>query len=380
MFMTQTDPVRSSLPSFSSMRPTLRQRKCACGGGDSSGGACESCRKKALQRRACGSAQKAVAPPIVHEVLRSPGQPLDAATRAFFEPRFGHDFSKVRIHTDVKAAESAQAVNAHAYAVDQDVVFGASQYAPGTPSGNRLLAHELTHVVQQRGGAAAGSDLKVAPEHDAGEAEAERAADSFHRSQAFTVAASAPAAVGTLRRAAIYSGRILDEGTCGDLVAKSKWICCDPTNGAERKGRKKDVEGTDCPSQKFAPIFTCDNNCTKALSKGCSDSDNWMALPDSRFANRKCNQDLVICANGKSTHAYVRDKSEIDAWEVSRAIPAALGLSPDFSGAIYGSESDAAFKKDKRCGAVEPKTNAPAPDGGSPAPAPQDTPGKQVSP
>jgi hypothetical protein len=89
-------------------------------------------------------------PSIVHEVLRSPGQPLDAAARAFFEPRFGHDFSQVRVHADGRAAESARAVNAFAYTVGRDVVFGAGQYGPHTHHGKRLLAHELTHVVQQQ--------------------------------------------------------------------------------------------------------------------------------------------------------------------------------------------------------------------------------------
>lgn len=88
----------------------------------------------------------------MHEVLHSPGQPLDAETRAFFEPRFGHDFSRVRVHTDVKAAESARAVNALAYTVEHDVVFGAGQYAPHAVVGKRLLAHELAHVFQQSGG------------------------------------------------------------------------------------------------------------------------------------------------------------------------------------------------------------------------------------
>jgi hypothetical protein len=136
-------------------------------------------------------------PPIVQEVLRSPGQPLDAATRAVMEPRFGHDFSRVpshiaaqskltisqpgdrfeqeaertaarvtstvpqpgrghdfsevRVHTDARAAESARAVGARAYAVGRDVVFGAGQYAPGGREGRRLMAHELAHVVQQHG-------------------------------------------------------------------------------------------------------------------------------------------------------------------------------------------------------------------------------------
>jgi hypothetical protein len=77
------------------------------------------------------------------------GQPLPDSARSFLEPRFGHDFSKVRVHHDHQAAESARLVNAQAYTVGQDIVFGAGRYAPGTSSGQRLLAHELTHVVQQ---------------------------------------------------------------------------------------------------------------------------------------------------------------------------------------------------------------------------------------
>jgi hypothetical protein len=90
------------------------------------------------------------APPIVHDVLRSSGQPLDAATRAFMEPRFRHDFSKVRVHADARAAESARAVNALAYTVGPNIVFGAGRYTPATPDGSRLIAHELTHVRQQQ--------------------------------------------------------------------------------------------------------------------------------------------------------------------------------------------------------------------------------------
>lgn len=88
-------------------------------------------------------------PPIVQEVLRSPSQPLDSDTRAFMDSRFGYDFSQVRVHTDAKAAESAQAVNALAYTVNQDLVFGSGHYAPNTFDGQRLIAHELAHVVQQ---------------------------------------------------------------------------------------------------------------------------------------------------------------------------------------------------------------------------------------
>src|SRR5215472_11905294 len=85
-------------------------------------------------------------PTTVHDVLSSPGQPLDAGTRSFMESRFEHDFSKVRVHTDEKAAESARTLNALAYTSGQDVVFGKRQYAPETATGQRLLAHELMHV------------------------------------------------------------------------------------------------------------------------------------------------------------------------------------------------------------------------------------------
>jgi len=193
------------------------QRKCACG---ASGGECESCkeeRKSPLfrapeDRGGQPGPVNALPPPIVHEVLRSPGRPLDPAIRRFFEPRFtpdltparspgdtprpalgrvpaaprrppqakltigepgdrqeqqaelmaravmdagetdhspGYDFSGVRIHTDAKAAESARALQARAYTVGSDIVFGDCQYAAHTSEGRRLIAHELTHVVQQ---------------------------------------------------------------------------------------------------------------------------------------------------------------------------------------------------------------------------------------
>jgi len=102
-----------------------------------------------LQRAAVNTASQDAAPPIVQDVLSSPGQALDTETRAFMEPRFGHDFSGVRVHTDERAAESARAVNALAYTVGQDVVFDKGQYEPGSVEGQKLMAHELTHVMQQ---------------------------------------------------------------------------------------------------------------------------------------------------------------------------------------------------------------------------------------
>jgi hypothetical protein len=89
------------------------------------------------------------APAIVHEVVQSPGRPLDLATRNFFEPRFGHDLSSVRVHTDAQADASAQAIKAIAYTVGRNIVFGAGQFAPHQSDGRKLIAHELAHVVQQ---------------------------------------------------------------------------------------------------------------------------------------------------------------------------------------------------------------------------------------
>jgi hypothetical protein len=142
----------------------LLQRKCACGQHTIVGGECEECRRKragTLQRAAINTAPTHGVPPIVHDVLNSPGQPLDAGTRAFMEPRFGQDFSQVRVHTGSRAAESAQAVNALAYTVGRNVVFGTGQYAPGTNEGGRLLAHELTHVVQQDRGSHLGTSVSA---------------------------------------------------------------------------------------------------------------------------------------------------------------------------------------------------------------------------
>ncbi len=86
----------------------------------------------------------------VQDALRSPGRELGAETRDFMEPRFGHDFSKVRIHADSAAVAATQAVNARACTFGADILFAANEYAPATPQGRELLAHELAHTIQQR--------------------------------------------------------------------------------------------------------------------------------------------------------------------------------------------------------------------------------------
>jgi hypothetical protein len=151
---------------------------------------------------------EAVAPPIVHEALRSPGEPLDAGTRGVMEARFGHDFSRVRIHAGARAAESAEAVNSLAYTVGQQVVFGASQYAPQTARGSALLAHELTHTMQQPSAGAPGT-IRIEP-----------AGASFERAADARATGNAGAALAPLGRVALQ--RQPKPATPDDRVAVSR--------------------------------------------------------------------------------------------------------------------------------------------------------------
>lgn len=157
-------------------------RRCACGGKANGDGECDQCRRKRLQRSAASSAP-AVAPRAVHDALRSPGRPLDPHTRAEMEPRFGASFAGVRIHAEERAAASAAAVGAQAYTVGRDLVFAAGKYAPRSPEGRRLIAHELAHVVQQSASAdgAVQPSLEVGPADAPEEREADAAADAVER-------------------------------------------------------------------------------------------------------------------------------------------------------------------------------------------------------
>jgi hypothetical protein len=210
------DPRQARATAPSGLRPSqlLLQRACACGGAAKAGGKCSECSHEGshiaigsetdpLEHEAdrvaeqitntpaasasispgpSGLSRKSVAPPtgrtaprVVHEVLRSPAQPLDAATRAHFEPLVGHDLSPVRLHQGPRAAESAHAVDALAYTVGPDIVFGSGQYAPETAAGRRLLAHELVHVAQQ---GAAGGVLRRAPCRSAAQCKAPNPGDT----------------------------------------------------------------------------------------------------------------------------------------------------------------------------------------------------------
>jgi len=107
-----------------------------------------------MKRRRGGSAAMADTSNLQGRIssLRGGGLPLSQAERSFFEPRFGCDFSRVRIHKDNRAADTASAVNAQAFTHENNIVFGSGKYSPHSESGKQLLAHELTHYIQQQGG------------------------------------------------------------------------------------------------------------------------------------------------------------------------------------------------------------------------------------
>lgn len=189
--MRLADP---ALPPASLSGEPVLQRKCACQG---TGTQCKECEEaergkklhrkaqttgvsheappKTLQRKAAGPAELSVAPPIVHDLLNSPGEPLDRATRDFMEPRFQRDFGHVRVHTGSRAAESARSVNALAFTVGDHISFGEGQYAPHSVKGKNLIAHELTHTLQQgRALHLMPVDLLMRPVQDEFEQEARR--------------------------------------------------------------------------------------------------------------------------------------------------------------------------------------------------------------
>lgn len=235
-----TAPVKSS---FAPAQPGRLHRKCACGGTPGMAGECEECRKNRLklQRYSSQTASPSTVPSVVGEVLSSPGQPLDRTTREVMEPHFGHDFSRVRVHTDDRAAESARSVAADAYTVGPQMVFGSARYAPETSAGRHLIAHELTHVVQQtrsgagkessrspernspgigiaagRGASSEGA-LQVSSPTDATEREAEQVAERLFP-------ASGPANSTTARSEPAGSGNAfaqLDPARHGDLEASA---------------------------------------------------------------------------------------------------------------------------------------------------------------
>ena len=212
----------------------LQKKSCGgCGGGWQPDvvDECAECREKrlALQRRSASQADATEVPPIVGEVLQSSGQPLDASTRAFFEARFGRDFSGVRLHADARATESAHALNSLAYTAGRHIVFASGQYSPGTTGGLRLLAHELTHVVQQASGAIQAKP-EIGPAGDPFEREADAAAASIVSDRPVAIRGAGPPP--SIQRALICA-RPLDIPVLG-LIASHAFVNDPPANYAIR--------------------------------------------------------------------------------------------------------------------------------------------------
>jgi hypothetical protein len=221
-------------------------RKCDCGN-HAPGGTCSSCAEEQKKRRVSRFADRTApdtsshpasadrsghgdhaaqadnaVPSIVHDVLRGGGERLPGDVRAFMEPRFGADFSDVRLHTDGQAAQSSRAVQAQAYTAGPHIVFGAGRYQPSTPAGQRLLAHELTHVVQQRGAGTASLEppRTLGDPADASEREADATADRALARTA-TLPAAAPGidthATGVQRALSLGEGLGIGAGVLGGI-------------------------------------------------------------------------------------------------------------------------------------------------------------------
>ncbi|CAN5180692.1 hypothetical protein BH09BAC6_BH09BAC6_30930 [soil metagenome] len=290
--MRMADPAANQHSFFKPAKNAV-QRKCQ---------ACEE-QEKHVHRKESNSAEVHSSNELGSYVnsLSSSGQAMPESSRNFFEPRFGQDFSNVRLHTDSVAAKSAQSINALAYTSGNNIVFNSGQYSPESNSGKRLMAHELTHVVQQQ-------------------------SHSLNN---------------TINRAALHTGRILNEGDCQHLACNSRWACDDESGvlcpaGTMHAGHKK------------RPLFTCDVNCDNNIQCGT----NYMAIPNGRWRSihHNCNQDLVVCANHSFAHATVRDRSEREAWELSPSLLTRLRAASDIrDGAIYPDENDTAFLADTRC-------------------------------
>lgn len=192
----------SWLPLVAPVARRQLQRNCSVHGLPPSGEECSSCRAKRLDRQASRSAlAPMMAPPIVADVLSSKGNPLDSRVTAMMGRRLGHDFSNVRVHTDPQAAESARSVGASAYTVGRDIVFGAGMYEPASSAGQKLIAHELVHVLQQGSARSpGGSDLEVAEANSRPEREADRAVAAIEAGSDRPSASKVQEAQGRLQR------------------------------------------------------------------------------------------------------------------------------------------------------------------------------------
>lgn len=266
---------------------------CSCG--DDEEEMCDECRQKSqIARKASDAGRPRPSQAALGHIARSAGHPLDAVSRSFFEPRFGRDFSRVRVHTDSHAEQSASALRAHAYVLGSDIYFGAGKYAPGSDSGRRLLAHEIAHTVQQEqngapdnGSLARRQSVTVGRVDDPLEAEADRVADrvmdSSGSSRAPVSADRAHAIRGawyddawdTVSSAGEWVGEKVEAG--GEAaVAGAKWVGNKVEQGADWVGNKaeqgakwvgeKAEDAGEWALGKFANAW----GCVKSLGRGAA--------------------------------------------------------------------------------------------------------------
>lgn len=238
------------------------------------------------------------------QALKGYGEPLTSDVLAIFEPRFRTNFSNVRVHTDEPAGDMAHSISARAFTHGRDIYFASGEYDPHTDTGRHLLAHELAHVMQQNG-------------------------DSM-----------------LIHRAALYTGRIYNHGSCYHLACQSRWAIEDDTHGYLCQ------EGTRNAGRRMRPLFTCDRTEEGAHAAPCR--NNQIAIPHSRWRGHsggQCGQDLVICANNRFVHGIIRDRSHREFWEIGTGLLSRLGgTGGDIqNGAIYPDENDSQFRRDSRC-------------------------------
>jgi hypothetical protein len=284
------------------------------------------------------------------------------------DTRFHFDFSRVRIHDDVQAAESTSAVSALAYTMGHHVVFGQGQYSPTTAAGRRLLAHELTHVVQQSASRSTVQPFNVGPANSPAEREADAVAD------AVAADAAIPSISGT-STARLYRKRL--EKTSKNepmlnLGSDKSLACCD-TNACADDAGGFDCDGFDCPKEtgdpdarnnllkrpghKFVPVLKCDSKSCNNFKPTYTGKELVVAMPKGRERKGKnqCDQTLGLCAKGKSIEVTIREFSNHDVWEASPGVWAAFGVDPnskakpDLFISIYDKNNDPDMKDDPKC-------------------------------
>ncbi len=229
------------VPSFTEVRDGILQRK-----GDNRSGKSD-------------HANDFPMPSMLHDVLTSPGHPLDQPTREFMESRFAYNFSHVRVHTDTKSYNSAKMVNAQAYTVGSNIVFGKGNYSSTTSAGRKLLAHELTHVVQQRGikGASNKTRITVSKPTDATEHEADTIANQVVSGEVQRNANQASQLDSGLHR---DSNKMNIKQSISSPQLSGKWIVDDPAKVQVSGGAKNE----DLLKDAFSDIC----NTTRLVSRG----------------------------------------------------------------------------------------------------------------